>query len=301
MVDINILDDPFRPSEWDEYVGQKQLKATLQLHADSAMARSKPLEHVFLGAPPGTGKSTLAFLIAQRLGDPIISVTLPVKRMTLFRIVRTHTGVLFLDELHRASKKDQEDLLTLLEDGYVQLDNGAKVQNPWLTVIGATTEPQQIVPAVLDRFQIRPHFEDYTDEELTGIARGMTERLGITLDDSIIEGIALASGGIPRRARSLVGTARDLLTVKGEVTMEEILEMKQLTPEGLTRDHVNYLNLLYEQDGRAGISTLSNILRMHPGAISELERLLIMRNYIVLTPKGRELAPDGYKHLQQSD
>jgi Holliday junction DNA helicase RuvB len=302
MPAVNFLDDdPFRPDNWSAYVGQEQLKSTLKLHCDASLKRIEPLNHVFLGAPPGVGKTTLAHLIAEQMGDPIVSLTMPVRKMAIFRVVREHVGVLFLDELHRSSKRDLEDLLTLLEDGYIQLENGGKVHNKWLTVVAATTEPQLIIPTVLERFQIRPHFEDYSDVELVEIVRGMAERIGVDLSDDIVEGLGVASGGVPRQARNLVATARDLVTVNGTVTLSEILEMKQLTSEGLTRDHVNYLNLLYSQDGRAGISTLSNILRLHPNAVSNLERLLIMREYIVLTPKGRELSVEGYKQVQQQN
>lgn len=290
--------DHLRPSTWDEYVGQGPLKKRLEVHIQACLAENRPLEHVLLCGPPGAGKTTLAQIIATRLGDPLEVLTMPVKLSTLISIVRQHQGVLLLDEIHRGTHKEQEDLLPLLEFGYLQTKSGRKVYADFLTVVGATTEPQKIIPPLYDRFPIRPDFDDYTDQELSEIVENMGNKGGIELNAEALEVFGQAAGGSPRVARQLVLASRDLKIVHPDAGPDEVLLLVRVQADGLSEQHIRYLNALLDLGGTAGIKPLSNILRLNENVITELERLLLARKMIEFTAQGRELTEIGMRRIQ---
>ena len=153
--------DTLRPSSWGEYVGQSRLKESLKHEMDACRISQTPLPHIFLAGLPGSGKTTLAHIIADYITDPLAELMMPVDEESLFSVVSTHCGILFLDEIHRAPKKTQEALLSLLEFGYLTNDAGRKVTNEWLTVIAATTKPMLVDPSLRYRFHLNPVIEPY--------------------------------------------------------------------------------------------------------------------------------------------
>ena len=237
-------DQALRPRSWEEFVGQEGLKTRLDTHIRSALSRTRPLDHVLLATAPGMGKSTMAEVIASRLGDPFVAVSRPLTSVHLARVLQgLEAGVLFLDEVHRLPKATQEDLLPLLEDGYLDTQQG-RVVLPWLTIIAATTEPEKIIPPLFDRFMIRPAFTAYSGGEMVRIVSGMALRAGAALSPETIAGVARAAGGVPRNARSLVVAARDLAEAHGTApSTEDILALVQVDPDGLSQNHLSYFDL----------------------------------------------------------
>lgn len=289
-------DDPVRPDNWDEFIGQEDLKARLDVRIRAAVAEQRPLGHVFIAAPPGSGKSTLARMIADRLGDPFYELTCPVKPAALGSFLRQCAGgVLLLDEIHRFTKAQQEDLLTLLWQGFLQLPNGRRVEAGWLTIIGATTEPEKITPALMRRFPIRPSFGTYTPEDMIEIVGHMALKAGLDCGIEVLKGIADAAAGNPSAARDLVLGAKDLQG-DGDVTMEDILHLCETDPFGLTKTHLEYLNLLRHLGGQAGLDLLANMMRLHPSVVREAERLLVSRNLVMFGERGRELTSAGWNY-----
>jgi holliday junction DNA helicase RuvB len=287
-------DAELRPSDFDEFIGQARLKETLITHCRSACERKKPLEHILLTGPPGSGKSSLGILIANQTGDEFYSVIMPIKPRVMAAVMRNFHGILFCDEIHRCSNREQEMLLSVLEDGYLQLDTGKRIENGWLTIVAATTDPQKLLPALTERFPIRPFFEEYTPENLADIGSRMADVLSVPLDETILQGLGQAAGGVPRNMRTLVLAARDLWVVQDTMpTLDEILAFRGVTLDGLTREHQQYLKVLGDLSGRAGLSTLSSVLRLHPNHIQELERLLLSRQYVTISERGRELSYEG--------
>src|SRR5690606_40903849 len=132
-------------TSWDEYIGQEKLKERLQIHIQAALDRMEPLEDVLLIGVLGCGKSTLAALIASELETEFETFMMPVKPTILKRIVMDYECVVLFNEVHRLPPRQQEDLLPLIQDGYLQLDNGAKIEKGALTVVAATTEPEKII------------------------------------------------------------------------------------------------------------------------------------------------------------
>lgn len=292
--------DPLRATRWADFVGQTDVKRRLAVHINAARSQRRMLDHVLLDGPPGFGKTTLAQIIAAELGDPFASLTMPVKPNAFASFLRQWStgGVLLLDEIHRASASQQEDLLTLLQDGYLQLSNGRRIVTTGaLTVIGATTEPENVISPLYDRFPIKPTFVDYTNDEMGTIVEGMARTLHLTLDPTFAKMIGAATGGIPRNARSLVLALRDLRCDCDNVDISDLLSLCGVEADGLTTNHVEYLRTLSSLGGQAGLSALASMLRLHSSTVQNLERLLQKKGFIQYAPTGRELTQVGYQRI----
>lgn len=295
--------DPLRATDWSDFIGQTHMKERLDVHISAAIQKVQPLPHVLLAGPPGFGKTTLAGIVAKKLDDPFASLTMPMKPAALASFLRQFSGgVLLLDEIHRCSKNQQEDLLDLLLEGYLSMNNGRRIYVKWLTIIAATTEPEKVTPALFDRFRIRPEFDAYEPDEMTEIVYRMAEKIGLRVHDDVISGIAAAAGGVPRNAGNLVQDANDLFLATGkDVTIEDVLRLSRVDPAGFTRTHLDYLAILRTLGGQAGLELVSTMLRRHPSIIREAERLLVERGLVMYGERGRELTSAGWAYGKTID
>lgn len=291
--------DQFRASSWDEYIGQEELKRTLRINIDAAVATNRRMLHTLLATDPGFGKTTLANIIAEESYTELMSLTMPMSIETIIARLRSwNGGTLFLDEIHRATKAQQEDLLPALSEGYLQTKYGERVPIPFVTIVGATTEPDKIIPPLFDRFELTPGFVPYTDTELQLIVQGMGSKIDIEFTDETAIRLGRASGGVPRAASKIVLAARTLADTGNPVTVEEILRLAGRDEDGLDHRHIEYLQALKKYGGVAGLEKIQNLIRLPRPTLMNLERLLIQRELITHGTKGRELLPAGYDKLR---
>lgn len=291
--------DALRANSWDAYIGQDKLKARLSLHINAANTTERTLDHVLLEGPPGYGKTTIATIIADELGADFEMMKMPVKSKVLAGFLRDWDGgILFLDEIHGCTAAQQRDLLPLLEEGYLQLDNGRKQFATDCCVIAATTEPHKVTAPLRDRFPIRPRFEEYTDAQMTAIVAGMAAKVGLELDESTLSGLSRACIGTPRIARSLVLTARDMADTGQAIVVDQVLAFADVDRDGLSGDHVAYLALMHELGSvEVGMKTLTTILRKPEATVRELERVLMKKGLLRFEKTGRELTATGVKRI----
>ena len=292
--------DPLRPTEWSDFVGQEHAKRELDIAIRAALETKEALPHVLRHGRAGFGKTTMAAIIAHRLGDPFYSLSMGrLRPQALFDFFRTFAGgVVLIDEIHRASDAQQQDLLTLMEDGYMTDSRGRRVTVSWLTVVAATTERDKVLRTVLDRFPIQPHFDGYSNDEMTLIVEGMARRVGVALGEGVAPVLGRAAGGTPRLAKKLVLAARNLTVVNGRpATAEEVLSLTRIEDGGLTADHRAYLEAIDSLGGTAGIATLRMLLSLHESVLREIEKLLVERQLISYTDRGRQLEGAGYRLL----
>jgi holliday junction DNA helicase RuvB len=297
MTETYAFDEAVRPDIWDDFIGQERMKTRLEISIEAAIAQRRRLDDILLVAAPGTGKTTLAALIADRFGADFQSITLPLKPDRFFDIVEeVEEGVLFLDELHAASRPFQELLQPALEEDRVLLTpEGYEIDVSGIVFIGATVK--EFAPRILEplqqRFQIRPDWEPYSHEDITAILAGMARRLGFELSPGTCDGLADACGATPRLAKRFVKAARDLAAVGREITAEAVLDHVGVDADGLSIDHLLYLHTIRSQKGRAGLRNLANLMCMSPSAVEGLERTLASQGLVHLSQQGRRLTPAG--------
>lgn len=290
-----------RPLKWSNYIGQERLKERLKLHARGAEARGEPMPHVLLIGPPGCGKTTLARLVAEDVGADYQSFMMPINDTLLRTFVQEFTGVVLFDELHRATPKQQESFLTLVEDGYLQLANGTQIFNDRLTIIGATTEGDRIIKPLFDRFPVKPIFDDYTDEEMLLILKEFAKSKAFEISDEELAKLAPACLGVPRNARSFIQTGIDMWFQGNDTpTAEDILSVMRITPEGLTAEHVRYCEMLSTAGGQAGLDLMRTLLGLPSRAVEDLEIDLLKQGLLKRERSGRILTTRGYRVAGQT-
>ena len=176
------VEGSLRPHTLDEYIGQREVKANLQVLLSAAKGRGEAADHVLLYGPPGLGKTTLATIIARELGVNVRYTSGPGGRAGRRPGRDPHSlderDVLFIDEIHRLNRAVEEILYPAMEDFAldVMIGKGPSARSLRLslkpfTVVGATTRAGRISSPLRDRFGATYRLDFYDEPDLTSIVR----------------------------------------------------------------------------------------------------------------------------------
>jgi len=309
------LDRTLRPRNFEEFVGQERVKENLAIYIEAAKRRGEALDHILLSGPPGLGKTSLAYIIADAMGTNIRPSSGPVleKAGDLAGILTNleEGDILFIDEIHRIGTAVEEYLYGAMEDFTIDivLDQGPsartiRIDLKKFTLIGSTTREGLLTAPLRARFGVLEKLEFYPWEDLFRIVKNSAKVLQVEADDEGCKAIATRSRGTPRIANRLLKRIRDVAQVKGDNVINSKMALEGLAMLGIDEHGMNSMDrkiletLIRHGGGPVGLKTIGVSVGESEDTIEDVyEPFLIQQGYLVRTPRGRVASALAYEHL----
>ena len=311
-----VVEKSLRPSQFDEFIGQKELVDNLKLYIEASNGRGDALDHVLLFGPPGLGKTTLANIIAKELNVNIKHASGPVieRAGDLAGMITNlgHRDVFFIDEIHRLNSVVEEYLYSAMEDFTIDImiDKGPSARRVQLniepfTLIGATTRLGNLTSPLRDRVGVVLRVDYYEAEDLFHIINRSANILEVNIDDEGAMELAKRSRGTPRIANRILRRSRDFAQVKAEGSIDihvskGSLEKLGIAEIGLDDMDRKILDTLIEKftGGPVGVKSLAVAVGEDSATIEDVyEPFLIKEGFLQRTPRGRVAQESAFKLL----
>jgi Holliday junction DNA helicase RuvB len=309
-------DEGLRPKRLDDYIGQDKIREQLHVSITAARQRGEALDHTLLYGPPGLGKTTLAYVIANELGVPIRTTAGPVieKPGDLAGILSNlqPREVLFIDEIHRMSPSIEEILYPAMEDFELDIVIGqgpgarsVKVPVEPFTLVGATTRAGLLTSPLRARFGIVQRLDFYSPSDMEEIVRRSARILNVPMDDAAAIEIAGRSRGTPRIVNRLLRRVRDYAQVRadGRITVDVVgaaMQLLDVDRFGFDDSDRRLLLTVIEKfsGGPVGLGSLAAVLHEEADAIEDMyEPYLIQIGFLERTPRGRVATTRAYEYF----
>ena len=293
-----VVEKSLRPSQFDEFIGQKELVDNLKLYIEASNGRGDALDHVLLFGPPGLGKTTLANIIAKELNVNIKHASGPVieRAGDLAGMITNlgHRDVFFIDEIHRLSSVVEEYLYSAMEDFTIDImiDKGPSARSVQLniepfTLIGATTRLGNLTSPLRDRFGVVLRVDYYEAEDLFHIINRSANILEVNIDDEGAMELAKRSRGTPRIANRILRRSLDFAQVKAEGRID--IHVAKGSLEKLIEKFTG---------GPVGVKSLAVAIGEDSATIEDVyEPFLIKEGFLQRTPRGRVAQESAFKLL----
>jgi len=305
-----------RPRTLEEFVGQRELKALLEIILEAARRRAQAVDHILLAGPPGLGKTSLASIVAAEMGVTIHITSGPaIERAGDLAAMLSQLGegdVLFIDEIHRLPRVVEEVLYPAMEDFQIDIVLGKgpaarsiRLDLPRFTLVGATTRTGSITGPLRDRFGLVARLDYYEASELELIVTRAAGILGVQADEDGAREIARRARGTPRIANRLLRRVRDFAEVKGDGTVDLAtasagLALFGVDERGLDKVDRAILSAICERfsGGPVGLSTLAISVGEQTETVEDVyEPFLIQGGLLMRTPRGRVATAAAFAHL----